>query len=127
MNYIVCHLIPTMMQYYIYNININPLQFFEGNDLGVLRFKHHRHMTGLELHEPIIPYTVNAGLYSVFCLDTIAIDHALVITVIEHWRQETHTFHLLVGEATFTLQDIAVLLSLRIDGRRVISPIMQDV
>ncbi|XP_057249382.1 serine/threonine-protein phosphatase 7 long form homolog [Beta vulgaris subsp. vulgaris] len=32
------------------------------------------------------------------------------------WGQETHTFHLTVGEATITLEDVAVILGLRVHG-----------
>lgn len=84
-------------------------------------------MTGRILHECLVPYIVNTGLYVVVRLETIAIDHALITVLVERWRQETHTFHLPVGETTVTLQDVAVLLGLRIDGRLIISPIIPDV
>ena len=38
----------------------------------------------------------------------------------ERWRPKTHTFHLTVGEATITLQDVAVKLGLPIEGEVVI-------
>lgn len=41
--------------------------------------------------------------------------------------QDTYTFHFLVGEDTITLQDVVVLLRLQIDGRPVISAVLQDV
>ena len=45
-------------------------------------------------------------------------DRALVSALVDHWRPETHTFHLLVGEMTPTLQDVSMLLGLRIVGAR---------
>ena len=45
------------------------------------------------------------------------LDHALVTALVERWRAETHTFHLTVGEATVTLQDVGVLWGLPVVGR----------
>lgn len=36
--------------------------------------------------------------------------------MVERWRPETHSFHLPVGECTITLQDVSLLLGLRING-----------
>lgn len=49
------------------------------------------------------------------------IDYTMVSALVKQWYQETRTFHLLVGEATIMLQDVAVLKDLRIDGRVVTS------
>lgn len=47
--------------------------------------------------------------------------------LVDRWWQDTYTFHFPVGEDTITLQDVIVLLELWIDGRAVISAVLQDV
>ena len=45
------------------------------------------------------------------------VDRAIITTLVERWRQETHTFHLPLGEVTITLLDVALLKRLPIEGR----------
>lgn len=68
------------------------------------------------LHDLVRPYVVQAGFYGLYRVGFIQLDWALITALVERWRQETHTFHLAVGESTVTLQDVAVLLGLRIHG-----------
>ncbi|KAD3336997.1 hypothetical protein E3N88_32517 [Mikania micrantha] len=44
------------------------------------------------------------------------LDHGLLEALIERWHLETHTFHLPIGEATVTLEDVNVLWGLPIEG-----------
>ena len=44
-------------------------------------------------------------------------DNAALTALVDRWRPETHTFHLPASEMTVTLQDVAMLFGLRIDGR----------
>ena len=67
----------------------------------------------------IIPYLIRAGFYGVYRVGRIQYDHALLTAMLERWRQETHTFHLPIGEATVTLQDVSIIYGLPIDGRAV--------
>ena len=39
-----------------------------------------------------------------------------ITALVDRWRPETHIFHLRVGEMTVTLQDVAMILALPIDG-----------
>jgi len=44
------------------------------------------------------------------------IDHGLICVFVKRWYEETSSFHLLFGEMTVTLNDVACLLHLPIDG-----------
>ena len=44
------------------------------------------------------------------------IDHGLICAFVERWHEETSNFHLLFGEMKVTLDDVACLLHLPIDG-----------
>ncbi|KAL4327926.1 hypothetical protein AHAS_Ahas13G0148900 [Arachis hypogaea] len=46
---------------------------------------------------------------------------ALLSALVERWRSKTHTFHLLVGEVTMTLENMTHILGLPINGEPVIS------
>ncbi|XP_078162266.1 serine/threonine-protein phosphatase 7 long form homolog [Carex rostrata] len=74
------------------------------------------HLVALPWDDRYEPYVIRAGLYGVHQIGHIPTDHALVSALVERWRQETHSFHFPVGEMTITLQDVAVLLGLRVDG-----------
>ncbi|CAI0558229.1 unnamed protein product, partial [Linum tenue] len=51
---------------------------------------------------------------------TGCIDASLITALVERWRLETSTFHMPVGEVTITLEDVATLSGLPIDGEAVI-------
>ena len=55
------------------------------------------------------------------------IDWPLITCLVERWRPETHTFHVPVGEMTITLQNVAIILGLRIDGPAVTGTCVLDV
>ncbi|XP_039841332.1 protein MAIN-LIKE 2-like [Panicum virgatum] len=59
----------------------------------------------------LLAWLVNAGLPRM--------DNAALTALVDRLRPETHTFHLPAGEMTVTLQDVAMLFGLRIDGRAV--------
>ncbi|XP_074360523.1 serine/threonine-protein phosphatase 7 long form homolog isoform X1 [Apium graveolens] len=68
------------------------------------------------LHGSMIPILEDLRFDGVSRLSCINIDWSLITALVERWRPETHSFHLPVGECTVTLQDVGVLLGLRIDG-----------
>ncbi|TVU34636.1 hypothetical protein EJB05_16477, partial [Eragrostis curvula] len=92
-------------------------------DLGVvlkrLRSRTHSAMPWDERYAPFIrragllplARTVNAGLPR--------IDAPALTALVDRWRPETHTFHLPCGELTVTLQDVAMILGLPINGHAV--------
>lgn len=47
-------------------------------------------------------------------------NHAALSALVDRWRPETHSFHLTCGEMTVTLQDIAMIGGLPINGRPLI-------
>ena len=57
------------------------------------------------------------GLYRTSCRE---IDHNLIMTFVERWRPETHTFHLPHGKTTITLQDVEVPLGIPFDGEAIV-------
>ncbi|CAK9166390.1 unnamed protein product [Ilex paraguariensis] len=91
---------------------------WDGQDLPPLQCRRSE-ATLRRLHAPddrVLRRVLRAGFYGIHRIGFIRLDWHLVTALIERWRVETHTFHLPVGEATITLQDIAVLLGLPIDG-----------
>ena len=69
--------------------------------------------------ERYTPYVREAGLLPFIELvrrSTPPNNAAALTALIDHWRPETHTFHLRTGEMTVTLQDIAMITGLPIDG-----------
>ena len=75
----------------------------------------------------IRPYVICAGFYCIYRLGHIIIDWPLITCLVERWRPETHTFHVPVGEMTITLQDVAIILGLHIDGPAVTKTCVLDV
>ena len=69
-----------------------------------------------EIPEEIIPLLRQCGFYWIIKMGYLKINASLITALIERWRPETHTFHMRCGECTITLQDVSVLLGMRVDG-----------
>ena len=66
------------------------------------------------IYERVIPYLELTRLYDFHLVAYGRVDHAIITALVERWRQETHTFHLPLGEATITLLELALLKRLLI-------------
>lgn len=44
------------------------------------------------------------------------VNHAALTTLLDHWRPETHSFHLPCGEMTVTLEVFAMIIGLSLHG-----------
>lgn len=94
---------------------------WDGQERGVLRC--HEHTSLLDqwkLTPKQIELVAKAGFQYLRMIPAINFDSALIAALVERWRRETNTFHLPVGEITITLEDVALLLGLAIDGEPVI-------
>ncbi|CAN1165095.1 Serine/threonine-protein phosphatase 7 long form homolog, partial [Linum perenne] len=75
--------------------------------------------SALTFHPQYETFLRECGLYSVVSLLGQTPCKELVTALLERWRPETNTFHLLQSEATITLEDVEVLTSLPTRGRPV--------
>ncbi|KAL4337677.1 hypothetical protein AHAS_Ahas12G0134100 [Arachis hypogaea] len=64
-------------------------------------------------------YLRSTGFYHVSKIGVIRGFYPLLTALVERWRPETYTFVLLVGEVTVTLEDVAHIFGLPIDGEPV--------
>ncbi|CAK8568006.1 unnamed protein product [Lathyrus sativus] len=55
-------------------------------------------------------------------INSLEIDSSLVVALLENWRPETHMFHFSTGECTITLEDVNMLLGLRVDEKAINGP-----
>ncbi|XP_073354723.1 serine/threonine-protein phosphatase 7 long form homolog [Aegilops tauschii subsp. strangulata] len=89
-------------------------------ELAPLKLRSHGiSLGGMRYDERYTPYVREAGLLPFIELvrrSTPPNNVAALTALIDHWRPETHTFHLRTGEMTVTLQDIAMITGLPIDG-----------
>ncbi|KDP29895.1 hypothetical protein JCGZ_18464 [Jatropha curcas] len=94
---------------------------WDGQERGALRCHEHTSKLGeWKLTPKQIELVERAGFGYLRKIPAISLDNPLISALVERWRRETNTFHFTVGEMTVTLQDVALLLGLAIDGKPVI-------
>ncbi|XVF21098.1 hypothetical protein REPUB_Repub12eG0061800 [Reevesia pubescens] len=94
---------------------------WDGQERGALRCHEHTSKLGeWRLTPKQIELVEKAGFGYLRKIPAISLDNPLISALVERWRRETNTFHFTVGEMTVTLQDVAFLLGLAIDGKPVI-------
>jgi Plant mobile domain len=72
---------------------------------------------GRALPHPVLRILHRWGLSGVArCGMMKNLDNSLITALVERWHRETHSFHFPFGEATVTLQDVAVIWGLPIEG-----------
>ena len=83
----------------------------------------------LRWDERYAPYLHRAGLLPlarVVCVVLLVMDAPLLTAFVDRWRPETHSFHLPCGEVSITLQDVAMILGLPLEGNAVTGMIQSD-
>ncbi|KAK5831788.1 hypothetical protein PVK06_015587 [Gossypium arboreum] len=63
-----------------------------------------------------MPYLQMAGFGDVALIRRFDLRANLISALVERWCTETHTFIMLCGECTITLEDVTMQLGLRVDG-----------
>ncbi|CAN1838251.1 Protein MAIN-LIKE 2 [Linum perenne] len=94
---------------------------WDGQERGALRCHEHTSKLGeWRLTRRQIELVEISGFGHLRKIPAISLDNPLISALVERWRKETNTFHFTIGEMTVTLQDVALLLGLAIDGKPVI-------
>ncbi|KAK3183310.1 hypothetical protein Dsin_030596 [Dipteronia sinensis] len=98
-----------------------PLCIIKLSDPGVLTCRQRLGTMTREwqVDQRIRQFVILSGFYGMYRIRFIQLDWPLITALVERWRQETLSFHFAVGESTVTLQDVAVLLGLRVHGSAV--------
>ncbi|KAH9604777.1 hypothetical protein KSS87_004294 [Heliosperma pusillum] len=95
--------------YLIFNCNIEALAFWNERT----------HLLSKKKFTPpkqVVDFIRGTQFYGTHRLSFVPMDADLITALVERWRQETHTFHFPIGEVGITLQDVNVLLGLKVGG-----------
>ncbi|KAF1896294.1 hypothetical protein Lal_00018577 [Lupinus albus] len=89
----------------------------------VIRMRHVNMFDEEPLINDILQLT---GFSKLSSLRSFNIDPCLITALVERWRPETHTFHLLHGECTITLEDVSLQLGVNVNGLPIVGPTYFD-
>ena len=88
-----------------------------------LRMRGHTKVAHMQYDHRYKPYFRRAGLLG-FVLQFKRVPptlvHLALTALVDHWRPETHSFHLPCGEMTVSLEDFAMITALPIEGHALI-------
>ncbi|KAG9450276.1 hypothetical protein H6P81_010241 [Aristolochia fimbriata] len=89
---------------------------WHGEDPGCLECtEHFQTLQHWPVDERMLSYIKAAGFSALHRVQWLRLDKPLITALVERWS-ETNTFHLANGEMMITLEDVVVLLGLRVDG-----------
>src|SRR3990170_7063478 len=87
-----------------------------------LRMRGHANAVKMEYDEHYAPFFRRArllGFVLQFKRKPPTLVHPALTALLDRWRPETHSFHLPCGEMTMTLEDMAMINGLPINGQAV--------
>ncbi|KAG9458238.1 hypothetical protein H6P81_002746 [Aristolochia fimbriata] len=70
---------------------------------------------GEPMDDRLLPYMEAAIFSHLVRVQWLRLDKPLITALVEKWRSDPNTFHLTYSEMTITLEDVSILLGLRID------------
>ncbi|XP_024311476.1 protein MAIN-LIKE 2-like [Brachypodium distachyon] len=95
----------------------------EAWELRPLKLRSHgASSNAMRYDERYTPYIEMTGLLPFIQLvtrSTMSLNATAITALVDRWRPETHTIHLMIGEMTVTLQDVSMILALPIEGEPV--------
>lgn len=65
-------------------------------------------------------YLIQVGFDHVINITSYIVDRKFILALCRRWRSETHIFHLPTGECTVTMEDVHMLLGVRVNGLAVV-------